>query len=470
MLEIPGVQYWPTLPDSYWQLSDLDPRRQIAFDNAVEEAIAHNNAAIDAASLDDFIPAMFERKREGGVDVVARTTFGEGACGNFSMAEDGQSRGITSILTLRPFDGGVSVESDHVVTNWPTVYASADVLLLAEMAEEWWWFWNNDSFDEATNIHRFDISTPGKTVYRGSGRIDGLVPGQFGLSEHQGDVRVAATTGQWNRWWLENPNPTENHVYVLRGAESLDVIGHVGGIASGERIWASRFDDDKAYLVTFQSIDPLFTVDLSSPAHPKVIGELEIPGVSTYIHPLDGDRLLTIGIGGTEDGLSWGETQLSLFDVSDFAHPARDAVLGLTPGEVSANDGWAWSWSEALYEHKAFQYWGPQSMLAVPTSTYRSFNDGNHWGYEYRSLLQLVKVEGDTLSLHGTVDHSALYNADPETWWYWRDIRRSIFMGDFIYVVSDLGVTVHDLETLDETASVLLAGSNDLCQSYWYCY
>jgi uncharacterized secreted protein with C-terminal beta-propeller domain len=74
-------------------------------------------------------------------------------------------------------------------------------------------------------------------------------------------------------------------------------LGHLGGIAEGECIWLIRFDGDMAYIVTFEQIDPLWTIDLSDPSEPRILGELEVPGVSTYIHPMSEDMLLTIGLG-----------------------------------------------------------------------------------------------------------------------------------------------------------------------------
>jgi uncharacterized secreted protein with C-terminal beta-propeller domain len=241
----------------------------------------------------------------------------------------------------------------------------------------------------------------------------------------------------------------------LAGERSLDVLGRVDGIAPGERLWSVRFTDDEAYLVTFENIDPLWTIDLSDVRAPRVVGELEVPGVSTYIHPL-GDSLLTIGIGGTNDGLDWGATQLSLFDISDRSAPTLSSSLRLSAGETA--DGWQYGYSEATWEHKAFSYWGPQSAVAVPLSTWRYNDDGS---YGYKSELVVARAEaGADLEVLGTVDHAALYNQDPNVWWGVRDIRRSYFMGDFIYAVSDKGVTCHSLDTFEETASVALQGTD----------
>jgi hypothetical protein len=220
-----------------------------------------------------------------------------------------------------------------------------------------------------------------------------------------------------------------------------------------------------------------WVIDLSDPTNPNVLGELEIPGVSTYIHPVDEDTLLTIGIGPGEDGLGldWSITQVSLFDVSNPEYPALMDVQPLSPAYVDEqcedvrSCGWSWSWSEASYEHKAFTYWAPENLLAVPLSTYRQTyeiveengDEYYHWNYEFISLLQLVNVdvENGSLSIHGAVNHSAFYDDDDGYWWGGQtNIRRSIFMGDYIYSFSGAGAAVHRTEDLEMMVELDLPG------------
>ena len=470
-LDIPGLVYWPELPDEYWNIYwdddngiwDDEVQQKLAeqlWMKAINATITQNEAIIDATDLDELIPRVYELQ-DGNVTVHSFTDAAD--CQDFVIAEDGTARSVTSIMTLDLESDDLSFEADHVMSNWATIYASADMLVIAEMANDWWWFWDDEvaDYQEATNLHAFDISQPGQTSYIGSGRVNGTILDQFSLSEHNGFLRVATTTGQWGRWWLpaEEQSGPENHVFVLEQvihaagsteqSTELNVVGHVGGIAVGERIWSSRFVGDRGYLVTFRNIDPLWTLDLSDPANPQVIGELEVPGVSTYIHPLDENHLLTIGIAGDENGLDWGSTQLSLFDVTDFENPVLASKLELSPVPEDEMYGWNWAWSEATYEHKAFQYWNGQ--LAIPLSTSRYTWDESGYGhYEYVSKLVLVDVSIETgLSIYdGTsIDHSMFYEMDE---WYWDrpDIRRTVFIDDYVYAISQQGVTVHKLDTM----------------------
>jgi hypothetical protein len=449
--DVPNLRTWLDVPYEIWDAVFPESRRHAAIDEAFTDAMEHNARVLASTRLEHFIPRLFERHN----GVLVEATLRDEACSNVSIPEDGVAAGFTSLLTLGLFGDGITVEADHVVTNYPILYSATDTLLLAEPAQDWWWFWGNEELDEATNIHRFALDGA-TTTYTGSGRVDGTLLGQFALDAHDGVVRVAATRGQWNRWWSTDPQPPVTQLVTLAGDTSLEVQGSVDGIAPNERLWSVRFTDTEAYLVTFQNTDPLWTIDLSDVKNPRILGELHVPGVSTYIHPL-GDHLLTIGLGGTDEGLDWGTTQLSMFNIADRTQPTLESSLQLSAG--SAQDGWQYSSSEATYEHKAFTYWGPLAQVAVPLSTWRWDENG---GYEYRTELILAHAEeGQALSIDARIDHSSFFNGARDEWYDYRDVRRSIFMGDFIYAISDKGVSCTRLSDLQLTASVPLRGSND---------
>ncbi len=474
-----GIRNWVELPENYW--SEEGEAKIEIWNQSVTETIEHNNEIISSLTLADFAPQMYETV-ESGLFVYPASSQD---CSEYSASEYSAGRGFTTIMTLDLFGDDLEMEVDHITSSWAHVYSSQDMLILAEPANDWWWFWRNSDWDDATNIHSFDISEPGYTQYIGSGRVDGTVQDQFSISEFEGSVRIASTSDAWARWWLldevdENGEPIwngpTNQVSILQPNEEgeLEQIGFIGSIADGETIWSARFVGDRGYLVTFENIDPLWVIDLSDPTNPVILGELEVPGVSTYIHPVNENTLLTIGIGPGEDGLGldWSTTQISLFDISDPTNPTLADSLPISPVKVDENCedvrgcGWSWSWSEATYEHKAFTYWAPDDLLAVPLSTYRYFYDQNdgYGGYEYVSMLKLVNVDIDNLSLsvHGEVDHSSFYNNDDSGtyWWYSysTDIRRSIFMGDFLYAFSALGVTIHSTSDLDPIQELHIPG------------
>ena len=486
------IRTWVNLPDDYWSEDDLDKRMDI-WNESVDQTVSHNEGVISELTLDDFVPHIYEM-RDGEIFTHPLTYE---KCTEFSASADSAGRGFTTIMTIRMLDDEASLEVDHITSSWAHVYSSKDTLVLAEPANDMWWFWRNSDWEDATNIHSFDISDSNHTTYVASGRVEGTVNDQFSISEHNGDIRVASTSDNWGMWWRlaefdDNGDPVwsgpTNQISILTddGEGYLDQIGYIGGIAEGETIWSARFVGDRGYLVTFMNIDPLWVLDLSDPYEPVILGELHVPGVSTYIHPIDEDNLLTIGIAGGQDGLGldWSTTQVSLFDVSNTSSPTLADTIPLTPAYTDENCmdimtcGWSWSYSEATYEHKAFNYWSPESLLAVPLSTHRYVYDQievegrvySYSGYQYVSMLKMIEVdtENGTLSNHGDVEHSGFYNEEGlSSWWSGStSIRRSIFMGDYVYSFSGGGATVHRTADLQLVVELELPGNEPVDHYY----
>ena len=133
----------------------------------------------------------------------------------------------------------------------------------------------------------------------------------------------------------------------------------MGGLGRGEQIYAVRFIEDVGFVVTFRQTDPLYTVDLSDPRHPRVLGELKIRGYSAYLHPLGGDLLLGVGQDATAEGARLG-TQLSLFDVSNLRRPTRLQQRSVGLGASS----------QVEYDHHAFLWWAPSKLAVLPIQEY----------------------------------------------------------------------------------------------------
>ena len=482
-MEIDGLKTWLDFSDykTYWDLDWDSPKKEQIWMEVMNETIEYNDKVIDQTPLDNLLPRIHEKS---GEEIITHkyTESEEGNCQNFAAASDSTGQGITSIMTLNLLEENFSFNADHILSNWATVYASGNVMVMAEASQSSWWFWGDEEseFQEMTNLHVFDISNLGQTDYIASGRINGTIQDQFSLSEHNGNIRVCSTTGQWGRWWMNDPEPMLSHVFVLglnADETEYEVIGKVGDIAPDESIWSARFIGDKAYIVTFRNIDPLWTVDLSEPTNPRIIGELKIPGVSTYIHPVGDTHLLTIGIAGDDEGLDWGVTQISFFDVSDFSNPILESELKLNPAPNEDN-GWSYSHSEATYEHKAFQYWESDGLLAIPLSTNRwvensVIDDGktyNYYGYEYVSKLMLINATPEKpLEIYNdNIDHSSYYGSRFS--WDTPSIKRSIFMGggDYIYAISEKAITAHNVLTMAKSGSVELPSDKKPIYNHYF--
>jgi hypothetical protein len=152
----------------------------------------------------------------------------------------------------------------------------------------------------------------------------------------------------------------ESSVRVLEERPGgLAEIGSVGGLGRGERIYAVRYIGDTAFVVTFRQVDPLYTVDLSNPRAPRVVGSLKVPGYSAYLHPLGDGLLLGVGQDADADGRPTG-VKLSVFDVSDLRAPRR-----LSGAEVGAR-----TYTDAEYDHHAFLWWAPERLAVLPAVQY----------------------------------------------------------------------------------------------------
>ncbi|MEV4110800.1 beta-propeller domain-containing protein [Nonomuraea sp. NPDC049695] len=268
---------------------------------------------------------------------------------------------------------------------------------------------------EETEVHRFDISSPGAPSYVASGKVPGRLLNQYSLSEYDGHLRVATTLTS------QDGENSSSAVYVLK-ADTLAKTGEVGGLGRGERIYSVRFIGPVGYCVTFKQVDPLYTLDLRDPAAPKVTGELKITGYSAYLHPGAEGRLIGIGQEASEKGRTLG-TQISLFDVSDPASPRRLSQL------FQKDSG-----SAAEWDPHAFLYWPKTGLAVIPLFQ------------QTESGALVLKIDDSGVSKLGMIKHPANEAG----------IDRAMVIGDSIWTVSYDGVQVNDAATLAQQAWIPL--------------
>jgi len=292
---------------------------------------------------------------------------------------------------------------------------------------------------ERTIIHRISIAN-GEIQYEAQGSIPGFVQNQFSLSEFDGHLRISTTIEGWMVRSYISSIESQNNVYVLD--MDLEIVGSLEDLASGEQIYATRFIGDKCYLVTFKQIDPFFVIDLSNPTNPEVLGELKIPGYSTYLHPYDETHI--IGIGRDDQ-----KVKISLFDVSDLENP-----MEISKYEIENDDeDWYWAQSSALYEHKAFLFDKERNILVIPVGDYSKES-----AYVFD-----ISIEGG-IELKGTITHDLEIEQEEYDPWddyyysgdYGNSIKRTLYIEDVLYTVSNNMVKMNDFETLEEINSVAL--------------
>ena len=287
-----------------------------------------------------------------------------------------------------------------------------------------------------TEIYKFAVN--GTSVrFDAKGKVNGTLLNQFSMDEHNGFFRIATTS---------RDGVMSNNLFILN--RDLDQVAEITDIAPTERIYAARFMGDKAYLVTFEIIDPFFVIDLSNPFTPKILGELKIPGFSNYLHPIDDNHILGIGkdvevverrdslghvIGqpfGVEKGL-----KMSVFDVSDVENPVEkhQVILG-TEG----------TYSEAQFNHKAVLFDRRNNIISLPVNLSYDYKFNDQGAYVYR-----IDLEGG-FELLGSESH-----LKPGSQYDYRSfIKRTLYINDYLYFISDSGISIRAIGRFSETGQV----------------
>ncbi len=181
------------------------------------------------------------------------------------------------------------------------------------------------SFATSGTTHVYDFALDGTgATYVGAGEVEGTVRDRWAMDEHDGVLRIAvgpsSETGNFS-----------SVVTLEARDDALVEIGRVDRLGVGEEIKSVRWFEDLAIVVTFRQVDPLYAVDLTDQDDPELIGELKIPGFSSYLHPLGAKRLVGIGEGPQAGRHGWG-AQAGLFDVTDLTDPRRIDVLSYGAG------------------------------------------------------------------------------------------------------------------------------------------
>ncbi len=223
--------------------------------------------------------------------------------------------------------------------------------------------------------------------------IPGKLLNQFALDEYNGYLRTAVTVGEFFAGGFGiSGREEENDVYVLD--LNLNITGSITGLGKDERIYSARFIEDKGYLVTFKQTDPFYVLDLKNPKKPEMVGELKIPGFSSYLHPITKDLILGVGMENSK-------VKISLFDVSNPTNP-------LEISKYSLNE----YWTEVSNNHHAFLQDPRHKIFFIPGS-----NGGYVFSYE-NNKLTLKKAVSDITA------------------------KRALFIDDFLYVIGENKIVV----------------------------
>lgn len=379
------------------------------------ETEAEYRARLESMSLAELAPGYRVADGRGETRAAAGSL---SVAGSFYTGDDRRDPYLNwwnmfSVVLIDPEDGEAGPDAVTSVLGMDgDVYASSRSLYLT--AQEWDVPIGSWRGEHRTDIYKFDLGAD-SIDFAASGQVPGRMLNSFSMDEEGEHLRIATTSGGLAHW--------SNNVLVLRqeGREMI-VTGGITGLAFSERLYSARFEGDRGYLVTFKKVDPLFTIDMSDPEEPKVIGELKIPGYSTYLHPVAEGLLLGVGrYADEEEGLAYG-LQVSLFDASNFEKPVRLDVESFGQGR------WEGS-SLAEYNHHAFAYFPEQRIMAIPVTEAGPFDSE-----EPTYATVIMRVDGESgLTRIGRIEH------EKEVW-------RNVRIEEFLYSIGAGGIKVAPLD------------------------
>ena len=236
---------------------------------------------------------------------------------------DGQmGESYTVISSFSIEDPANQTDSKAVFGSGNLSYVSGENIYITEIH-----FGTDDSEVNQTSIRKISYEN-GMLEGVAQTKVDGTLNDSFSIDEYEGYLRLVTTISPGSPialYPMPRVGTTEeeidsqvkdtNALYVLD--ENLTMVGEIRDLAEDESVYSARFMGDTGYFVTFRQVDPLFSVDLSDPADPKIIGELKLPGFSEYLHPYGDGLLLGIGMDVDESGTTTEGVKLSMFDISD---------------------------------------------------------------------------------------------------------------------------------------------------------
>ncbi len=328
-----------------------------------------------------------------------------------------------------------------------------------------------------TDIYRFSINKA-EIKENGSAVVPGYILNQFSMDENNGFFRIATTTGDS---WRSDKYTSMNNVYILDSA--LKLAGKIEGLASRETIKSVRFLGNKAYLVTFRTVDPLFVLDLTDPKNPSVKGELKIPGYSEYLHPVSDTIVIGFGKDAFEENnmAFYLGMKVSVFDVSDVSNPKEISTMLI--GDRGTN-------SEVSFNHKALLYSKENNIIGFPITIYSvpesQKADRHAYGIPtFTGFMVLGLTSGNKLFERGRVSHFNLeipagYQSDSspksEDWAafdklyqseYLYKVNRGMFIGDTLFTVSNAFIKSTSLKEFKAIDSISVPGFNEIYQNQY---
>lgn len=335
---------------------------------------------------------------------------------------DENATSYTVLTAYDTKDKNGEVGKVSVLGSGAEVYCTADTLYVGMI---------DRNYDERkTNIFSFSLDGV-KVAYKASGAVKGEFLNQFCFDEHKDALRIATN------YYDYTTDQDVSSIYILN--KELQLIGKLEDLAFDEQIKSVRFMGDTGYVVTFRNTDPLFTLDLSDPTAPKVLGEVKLPGYSAYLHPIGDGYMVGIGYDGDEENVKWGTVKISVFDVTDLNNPKETDTFVIENAETDVNDN-----PKAFISSKAMGF------IGIPVRHYDSNPD-----YEYVLSYKIIKIENGKITSHRGFTHP---NDMPK---YGYQLFRGTYIGEKLYTVNLNMVAEHSLTSGEKLRTVDILGDYD---------
>ncbi len=334
--------------------------------------------------------------------------------------ENATSYTVLTAVDTKEKDGEIGKVS--VLGSGAEVYCTADTLYVG--------MYDRKYEEQKTNI--FSFSLDGTNVaYKASGAVKGQFLNQFCFDEYKGVLRVATNNYDYTA------DKDVSSIYILN--KDLQLIGKLEDLAFDEQIKSVRFMGDTGYVVTFRNTDPLFTLDLSDPTAPKVLGEVKLPGYSAYLHPIGDGYMVGIGYDGDEENVKWGTVKVSVFDVRDLLNPKETDTFVIKDAETDVNGN-----------PKAFISSKTMGFIGIPVRHYDSNPD-----YEYVLSYKIIKIQNGKIISHRGFTHP---NDMPK---YGYQLFRGTYIGEKLYTINMNMVAEHSLTSGEKLRTVDILGDYD---------
>ena len=439
------MRYYPTM---------IEPKALPEQDILPEE----NTAETTVASIDQTDPLeIFPKISETGT-----SDFKVVKPRQIALVETGDPSVQVVLSALNIKDTAKPANVLAVLGSTGTVYASTDYLYLFGYQMTW----NKDGSwaESETQIYRYGLEA-GNIAKAGQGFVPGTVLNQFSFDEYKGYLRVATTTGE--NW--SGTQSLRNNLYILDA--DLKTVGSVTGLAKNETIRSVRFIGDRGYIVTFRTTDPLFVLDLQNPANPRVVGELKIPGYSSYLHLWQENRLLGFGydVAVENDRAFEKGLKVSLFDIANPASPKEISTLLL---------GSRGSYTELNNNHKALIADPNVNILAFPALLAKTTSQSPlEYGQPYFQGLVVMSIVNDRIQLQGGISHfdrnqglddpaQPMTEDDMNRFYGYDQVLRGAFIGDILFTLSNHEIQASRMTDLKSIGSVELPGFEE--QQVWW--